>query len=36
MGAPAKVVRQLTSEEIERNRLAAAEYVKRSRAFMGK
>lgn len=34
MGAPAKVVRELTPEEIERNRRAAEEYVKRSRAFM--
>jgi carbonic anhydrase/acetyltransferase-like protein (isoleucine patch superfamily) len=34
MGAPAQVVRELTPEEIERNRRAAAEYVKRSRAFM--
>jgi carbonic anhydrase/acetyltransferase-like protein (isoleucine patch superfamily) len=34
MGAPAKAVRELTPEEIERNRRAAAEYVKRSRAFM--
>jgi carbonic anhydrase/acetyltransferase-like protein (isoleucine patch superfamily) len=36
MGAPAKVVRELTAEEIERNRRAAEEYVKRSRAFIGK
>lgn len=34
LGTPAKVVRSLTPEEIERNRRAAAEYVKRSRAFM--
>ena len=36
MGAPAKVVRELSVEEIERNRRAAEEYVKRSRAFMGR
>lgn len=34
MGAPAKVIRPLTPEEIERNRRSAEEYVKRSRAFM--
>lgn len=34
MGAPAQVIRPLTSEEIERNRMAAVEYIKRSRAFM--
>lgn len=34
MGAPAKTVREVTPEEIERNRRAAEEYVKRSRAFM--
>lgn len=33
MGAPAKVIRPLTPEEIERNHHAAEEYVKRSRAF---
>ncbi len=33
MGAPAKVIRPLTPAEIERNRHAAEEYVKRSRAF---
>lgn len=36
MGAPAKVVRPLTSEEIERNRSSAEAYVKRSRAFMAR
>lgn len=34
LGVPAEVVRPLTPEEIEHNRTAAAEYVKRSRAFM--
>lgn len=33
MGAPAKVVRELTPAEIEGNRRSAEEYVKRSRAF---
>ncbi|MCK6625049.1 MAG: gamma carbonic anhydrase family protein [Anaerolineae bacterium] len=33
IGAPAKVVRELTPAEIEGNRRAAEEYVKRSRAF---
>ncbi len=36
LGVPAKVVRPLTPEEIEHNRRAAEEYVKRSRTFMGK
>jgi carbonic anhydrase/acetyltransferase-like protein (isoleucine patch superfamily) len=34
MGAPAKVVRPLTPEEIESNKNAAKSYVERSRAFM--
>jgi carbonic anhydrase/acetyltransferase-like protein (isoleucine patch superfamily) len=34
IGAPARVVRELTPEEIEHNRRAAEEYVRRSRAFM--
>lgn len=34
LGSPAQVIRPLTPEEIERNRHSAAEYVKRSRAFM--
>lgn len=33
IGSPAKVVRPLTPEEIEQNRLAAEHYVSRSRAF---
>ncbi|MBE7473706.1 MAG: gamma carbonic anhydrase family protein [Anaerolineae bacterium] len=33
MGAPAKVIRELTPTEIEGNRRSAEEYVKRSRAF---
>lgn len=33
MGAPAKVIRELTPAEIEGNRRSAEEYVKRSRAF---
>ncbi len=33
LGAPAKVVRELTPEEIERNRRAADVYVARARAF---
>lgn len=33
IGSPARVVRALTSEEIERNRLAADTYVKRALAF---
>jgi carbonic anhydrase/acetyltransferase-like protein (isoleucine patch superfamily) len=33
MGAPAKVIRELTPVEIEGNRRSAEEYVKRSRAF---
>jgi carbonic anhydrase/acetyltransferase-like protein (isoleucine patch superfamily) len=34
LGSPAKVVRQLTSEEIESNRQTAEGYVKKSRLFM--
>ncbi len=34
MGSPAKVIRPLTSAEIEANRKAARVYVARSRAFM--
>ena len=34
MGSPAKVVRPLTPEEIEANRVSAESYVKRSRAFL--
>jgi carbonic anhydrase/acetyltransferase-like protein (isoleucine patch superfamily) len=34
LGAPAQVVRELTEEEIERQRLGVARYVKRARAFM--
>ncbi len=34
LGSPAKVIRQLTPEEIEGNRLTAQTYVERSRAFM--
>jgi carbonic anhydrase/acetyltransferase-like protein (isoleucine patch superfamily) len=34
LGAPAKVVREVTPEEIEQNRTAARTYVRRSRAFM--
>lgn len=34
LGAPAKVVRPLTPEEIEQNRVSANTYVRRSRAFM--
>jgi carbonic anhydrase/acetyltransferase-like protein (isoleucine patch superfamily) len=33
LGAPAQVKRQLTPEEIERNRLTAATYVLRAQAF---
>ena len=33
IGSPARVVRALTPEEIERNRLSAATYVKRAAAF---
>lgn len=33
LGSPAKVVRELTAEEIERNRRAAAIYVQRAQAF---
>lgn len=33
LGSPAKVVRELTAEEIESNRVAAAHYVKHGRAF---
>lgn len=33
IGSPARVVRALTSEEIERNRLAADTYVQRAAAF---
>jgi len=33
IGSPARVVRVLTSEEIERNRLAADTYVQRAAAF---
>lgn len=33
IGSPARVVRALTPEEIERNRLAAETYVKRAAAF---
>jgi carbonic anhydrase/acetyltransferase-like protein (isoleucine patch superfamily) len=33
VGSPARVVRQLTPEEIERNRRAAAIYVQRAHAF---
>lgn len=33
LGSPAKVVRELTPEEIERNRQAAAIYVQRAQAF---
>jgi len=36
MGSPAQVVRPLTPEEIESNRVAAQSYVERSRAFMAK
>ncbi|MFN8457532.1 MAG: gamma carbonic anhydrase family protein [Anaerolineae bacterium] len=36
LGAPAQVVRPVTPEEIERNRHAAAEYVKRLHAFKNK
>ena len=36
MGSPAKVIRELTPEEIEDNRTAAESYVQRSRAFMQK
>ena len=34
LGSPAKVIRLLTSTEIEANRLTAQTYVERSRAFM--
>ncbi len=34
LGAPAKVVRALTEEEIEFNRYSAQTYIERSRAFM--
>ena len=34
MGTPAKVIRPLTPEEIEANRVTAERYVERSRAFM--
>lgn len=34
LGAPAKVVRPLTPEEIESNRESARRYIERSRAFM--
>ena len=34
LGSPAKVIRSLTPEEIEGNRLTAQTYVERSRAFM--
>jgi carbonic anhydrase/acetyltransferase-like protein (isoleucine patch superfamily) len=34
LGTPARVVRALTPEEIEANRITAARYVERSRAFM--
>ncbi len=34
LGSPGRVVRALTPAEIERNRGAAVEYVKRARAFM--
>jgi carbonic anhydrase/acetyltransferase-like protein (isoleucine patch superfamily) len=33
LGAPGKIVRELTSEEIEFNRLSAETYVQRSQAF---
>lgn len=33
LGSPAKIVRELTPEEIERNRRAAAIYVERAKAF---
>lgn len=36
LGSPATVIRPLTPEEIEDNRLTAQTYVERSRAFMGK
>ena len=34
LGSPAKVIRPLTPEEIEGNRLTAQTYVERSRAFL--
>lgn len=34
LGSPAKIIRLLTPEEIEGNRLTAQTYVERSRAFM--
>lgn len=34
MGIPAQVIRPLTPEEIESNRVAAESYVRRSRAFL--
>jgi carbonic anhydrase/acetyltransferase-like protein (isoleucine patch superfamily) len=33
LGSPAKVVRELSAEEIESNRVAAAHYVERAHAF---
>lgn len=33
LGAPAKVIRELTAEEIASNRNSAAEYIKKARAF---
>lgn len=33
LGSPAKIVRELTPEEIEHNKVVAAVYVKRARAF---
>lgn len=35
LGSPARLVRALTPEEIERNRTGAETYVRRARAFMG-
>jgi carbonic anhydrase/acetyltransferase-like protein (isoleucine patch superfamily) len=36
LGSPAKVVRELTEDDINRNRLSAETYIMRSRAFMAK
>ena len=35
MGLPAKVIRELTADEIERNRRSAAHYVETAKRFLG-